>query len=89
MAITGSTSFGGSPAWAGIDRTCSWRRSRPRWLPRVGGDRPFSTPSTPASSSAPPLGRGLVSMAIENVALLAIENVALRGLTCGGSIHVK
>ena len=26
-----------------------------------------------------------VSMAIENVALLAIENVTLRGLTCGGS----
>ena len=24
-------------------------------------------------------------MAIENVALLAIENVTLRGLTCGGS----
>ena len=24
-------------------------------------------------------------MAIENVTLLAIENVALRGLTCGGS----
>ena len=30
-------------------------------------------------------GRIPVSMAIENVTLLAIENVALRGLTCGGS----
>ena len=37
-------------------------------------------PTAPRIRLADPM-----SMAIENVALLAIENVTLRGLTCGGS----
>ena len=54
------------------------RGSPGRGVGRVGERR-----SIPARAGEPP--RSALSMAIEDVALLAIENVTLRGLTCGGS----
>ena len=49
---------GGSPAWAGIDRT---RRGFPpvwRWFPRVGGDRPIDHAAGIDRIVVPPRGRG-------------------------------
>ncbi len=48
----------GSPAWAGIDPSCSRGMITPCRLPRVGGDRPSGSFTIPLVNSAPPRGRG-------------------------------